>query len=320
MNKQLIGYNIVSPLHLINFLAYWLSNKDIYNKVIVFIDYYWGYNIIPEKYLNFCKMNNIEIYFNCDNKEKMICCNENIISDMIFVNSIVVKILLKYKKKICKVIIVDEGLSTYAGFNNWKKAVKREQKIDVYFLPYLFKKIIKKLTEKVLYRDCMIDFRSFSMKNCTMQDKYRVAIHDLFSFMYADHIKMQQENDLIVFCSQPLVDLNIMTEMEFSSYLLKIQDKVRKQGFSLVIKKHPAEKKFDYEKYGLTVLNYDGMLEEYAFLHPMRGIISATSTSSLLVPALYGIDSFIMDYKMVNELGKIAKMIFFKYTKSLEEL
>lgn len=320
MSLQLVAYGVSGSLHLMNFLAFWYSNKNKYSKVIVFIDCYWGYNIISEKYLEFCKKNNMDVYINESNKQQIIFYDEDIHSDLVFVNHVSSKVLLKYKKKIHNVILIDEGLSAYTGFNNWKKAMKREKNKDVSFLLYLLRKTQRNFAEKILYRDYVIDFRAFSIKNGKMQEKYREAIHNLFSFMYANHIKKEQENNVIVFCSQPLVDLNMMTESDFSAYLLNIQDKVNQKGFSLVIKKHPVEKKFDYEKYGLTILDYDGIFEEYAFLYPMKGMISTSSTSSLLVPALYGIDSFIMDYTMVDELGKTAKRIFSNYTKPLEQL
>lgn len=320
MSLQLVAYGVSSPLHLINFLAFWCSNKNVYSRVIVFIDHYWGYSIIPEKYLEFCKSNNMELYVNQSDKEQVIFYDENVQSDLVFVNYTLHKMLLKYKQQICNAIIIDEGLSAYAGFKNLKKAIKRERNRDVRFLLHLSRNIRRGFVEKIFYRGRVINFRAFSMKNGKMQDKYREAIHNLFSFMYANNVKKEQENNVIVFCSQPLVDLNMMTESDFSAYLLNIQDKVNKKGLSLVIKKHPVEKKFDYEKYGLTVLDYDGIFEEYAFLYPMKGMISATSTSSLLVPALYGIDSFVMDYAMLDEFSKTAKMIFFNYTKPLEQL
>lgn len=321
MYKQLVAYSVASPLHLINFLAFWFVHKQDYKRVIVFVNCYWGYNIIPNKYLDFCKKNNMEVYIDKEHKrDEIIFSNNHFISDLVFISNVALRVFFKYYNKIQNVILIDEGLSTYSGFKNAKNANKREKNRNISFLTYFFKKALQFFIEEIFYKKSTINFLAFSKKNGLMKEEYRESLHQLFSFMYSKDLESDKYRDIIIFCTQPFVDLGVMTEKDFSLYLLKIQDQVYQKGYSLLIKKHPVEKKFDYEKYGFNVLDYDGIFEEYVFIHSIRGMISAMSTSSVLVPALYGINSFVTDYAMVNELSKVVEIIFKNYTQPLDDL
>lgn len=326
MSKQLVAYNVVSPLHLINFLAYWFAQKDNYERVVVFVNFYWGYNIIPDKYLDFCKENNIEVYYNEEkNRDAVIFERTAIMTDMVFVSHIAIGVFIKYYRRIHKVVLIDEGLSTYAGFKNIRNATKREKNKannkgnDEFFLPYAIKNTVKNSIENIFYKKNTINFLAFSKKTGKMKNEYRKAFLQLLSFMYPNRIESNNEK-VILFCSDPYVDLKVMTEQEYFLYIKNIQEKVHQKGYTLLIKKHPAEKKFDYKKYNLSVLDYEGIFEDYVFLHPIKGMIADCSTSSMLVPALYGIESFITDSAKLNDLSKEAKLIFSNYTRSLDLL
>lgn len=311
IKKNLIAYSIVSPLQLVNFLSYWNFHKKKYNKVIVFFDFYWGYNIICQRYLDFCEKNSIEIHCNCESKDIFLNSPEK--KDLVFVGSPSVKILLK-KNNLSEVIVIDEGLSTYAGFKNLKNANKREKNVELSFLKYNIKKIFF-LIYSIFIKDIKY-FLAFNKKSGYINKDYKKAILDLLVVLGQD-IPVENCQKTIVFCSQPYVELGLMSENEYISYLYNIKIKIEDKGGEFVVKKHPVEKIVNYELYGINVLNFDGIIEEYVCVNRIWGVISKVSTSSILLPALFEVESYIVDTEYLIELDSCAVRIFGNYTQLL---
>lgn len=315
IKKKLIAYSIVSPLQLVNFLSYWHSHKEIYNKVIVFVDFYWGYNIICQRYLDFCEKKSIEIYYNSDNKDIFLNTPEK--KDIVFVGAPSVRILLK-NNRIDQVVVVDEGLSTYAGFKNLKKANKREKNVELSLFKYNIKKIFF-LIYSIFFKEIKYFF-AFNKKTGYVNVDYKNAILDFLPVLGED-IPVENRQKTIVFCSQPYVELGLMSESEYISYLHAIKLKIEDRGGVFVLKKHPVEKIVDYESYGIDVLSFDGIIEEYVCINRISAVISKVSTSSMLIPALFDdVNCYLVDFAELKDFSSLAHKIFDNYCFNLREI
>lgn len=320
MNKKIIvGYSIVSPLHLINFLTYLNSSPLEYDKIYIFINKYWSNNIIPQRYLNYCKSIGIEILF--DNKlmikiiDKLIKSNAEL--ELVFVKNPSVSLLLKsylYDKKL-KIILIDEGVSSYAGNIHSLKATIRENGLIVGLKSLIIsfvRFILILLSKNKLYK-----FSAFDTSSFTVNQIYKKNFKKVLEFLYTykSGIKQDFYNSLL-FCSQPWIELGVMTEEEYSKLLHELSLKASKLSKELVIKKHPADTLFNYGNY--KVVNFDGCVEELVFHSKFSGVISLNSTSSLLISSCLDLESYILDFNQIKKLDKNLNILFNIYCSELK--
>lgn len=318
MKKSLVGYSIVSPLQLFNYLIYWNEHSNEYDNFIIFIDYYWGYNIIPDKYIVFCKENNINIHINMNINLKNKYLNNLDKYTVLFVGTPSIRLLLM-NSNYDNVIIVDEGLSTYAGFKNLKKANERETGKKLSYGNFLLKKFLIEIILAFKFKK-KEDFLAFNIQTGFINEKYKNGFLKLCNKIKKNNFTGKHcGRKVIVFCSQPFVELKIKKEIEYVEYLRNLKDFVNNKGFDFLVKKHPVEKIIDYSKYDLDTLEYNGIIEEYFYANNVEGIISAISTSSMLVPAIFGVKSYIVDYSPIDDLDICARKIFSNYTKSISD-
>lgn len=311
--KVLIGYSIVSPLHLINFLTFLNSNKNNFDKVYVFFSIYWSNAIIPERYVQYCKNKNIIVVFNDLEKKEIFkkIYKNNCDITFVCVKSPSIKIMFKqvFYKNIKNMVVIDEGLSSYAGYMHSVKAVVREKNIYFLFKFFIISIIIYVLSN--LNRKKVARYSAFSKQEIGLNRDYK----NNFSEVLYSIGKMNKcgfnYSDSILFCTQPWVDLGVMDAVNYKILLENLKIKIEKKGCKLLIKKHPADMVFDYD--GFDVLDFDGIVEELVLIKEFSGLISMCSTSSILVSSCFNIKSYLLSFDDLKNMDKNLQRLFKYY-------
>ena len=309
-NKNLIGYGIVSPLHLANFMSYYYCNSDSYDKLTIYLYDYWGGNILKNRYLDFFKSKNIEVKEKLD-IEELVCD-----FDIVFVGGVDWRVLYKIKNNVVNLIVIDEGLSSYVSFFGKKKSNKNLR---------LYKYIISNLIINLLtlsIKGAKLNFKMFDMVTMNINPDYRMGLFKYFhelNVLDRDVVGLEKTNT-IIFCAQPWVEMGEMSENIYINYIKEIKNNIESKGFDFVLKKHPAENMVDYKKYGISLLSDSRMIEEIVFSTKIKAIVSKCSTSSFLVPALFNTTSYLLDKNQLKFLGFSANKLFDKYCIDLNDL
>lgn len=316
--KVIIGYSIVSPLHLINFLSYLKSCEEEFYGKYIFLSNYWGDSIIPERYIEYCKVNNINVINNENEKQKIL--------DIIFERKLKISFvcvknpnLYVMKKSLAKnvenIIVIDEGLSSYAGFWHSLKASFREKGIKSggRFITYMcLMKFFKLFIWHKIYK-----FTSFIGVNVNPIYKqfFLEVLRDINISSYSNQIDQKS----ILFCTQPLIEVGLMSYDEYEKMLSQVKAICDTNLISLLIKKHPVDNIFKYSDY--NVVEFDGIVEELVVAQKnISGTISSCSTSSLLIPALINKESYIVSFDSLNTMDYNLKKLFKRYCKPIEDI
>lgn len=312
IKKTLVGYGIVSSLHLANFMAYWSLNSSEYRECIIFVEKYWDKIIVDDKYLKYCKSQGIKVFVCLDDK-KSILKGEKII-DLVFIKDIGYKATINSMLdcNFNKVIVVDEGVSSYTSYSHMKRAVEREKGVKLNHYKYFFKKIISSFL-CFFFRNSFEKKRMF-ISGLEINPLYKKGLLKYFSNMNSEE-EVLNLNNVVLYCSQPYVELGIYELNDYLSNLKKLKNNIEKKGLKLLIKPHPVEKEIDYKAMGFNLLDYNGMIEEYVYINRVGSVISNNSTSSLLLPAIYGVESFIFNWDDIDSLGGDAEKLFKRYCK-----
>lgn len=319
-SRTLVGYGITSPLHLANFMSYLLVHRSNYNEYHVFIHQYWNYNIIPLRYIEQCERIGVRFHYDMDYaNQKIKDLNKGL--DCVFINMPNIGLVVKKFGflKIRNIIIIDEGLSSYNSAGNNRKAFHRESGRLPSYKKYIVNNIINFLL-KIYYHKNYISYPIFNKYDYSINLSYKAGLIDFFNLLGCEGDK-KINNKAVIFCAQPWVELNVLKEDEYIANLNKIKNEVEGFGYSLYIKKHPVEKLIDYSSKGFFTLDFDGMLEEFVCYNNdnVVAIISTNSTSSMIIPPLFNVKSYLINFKDVESFGKHAKNIFIKYCLDFSE-
>lgn len=316
--KIIIGYSIVSPLHLINFLAYLKSCETDFHEKYIFLSNYWNNSIIPKRYIDYCKENNINVIFHQDEKK--------IILNLVFERKLKISFVcvknpsLYILKKgltnnIEKIIIIDEGLSSYAGFMHSLKASFREKGIKGggSFLIYMY--ILKFL--KLFNQHKICNFAAFY--GTDINSVYKKYFLEVLNDINISSLSDQIDQKSILFCTQPLIEVGLMSYDQYEKMLAKVMSVCENNKIILLIKKHPADNIFIYS--GYNIIEFDGIAEELIMNKKnIIGTISSCSTSSLLISAFINKESFIFSFDSLINMDANLMKLFKKYCKSFEKI
>lgn len=313
ISKVLIAYNIFSPLQLLNFLSFYNQNNRIYSKAVVFMDEN-VFNIVDKSYIQLCNKLKVDIQL----KNFNVFNFENIIFDIVFVSKVNAYFWPKYymnKNINCdKIILINDGISNYCNNLHRGKAALRESGWSG-----LVKFLITLNLNKFLYilnKKNIIEYNIFNKENIEINEKYKDSFIGVLKLINRNN-KFEKG---IVFCSQPLVELGITTEKKYIEDIVFIKNKIGKMGYKLYIKKHPKENLIDYNAYGISVINFNGIVEELFLNDNFYAVISNCSTSSILISALFNTKSYVYDTKVLKNSGFLINQLFNKYCDNIDEL
>ncbi|WP_270428624.1 polysialyltransferase family glycosyltransferase [Acinetobacter johnsonii] len=316
--KVIIGYSIVSPLHLINFLSYLQSCDDTFDYKYVFLNKYWSGSIISERYISYCKQKKVDVIF-CENEKERILkslfkSEQNIY--FVCVKNPNLYVLRKgFYKNVKEITVIDEGLSSYAGFFHTFKASLREKGIKggARFLIYI--QVMKIISFFIRHK--INKFTAFHNKD--VNPTYKKYFLDVLKNIDSSHYLRKVEGESILFCTQPLIEVGLMSYDDYMGMLTKVDEYCRKNKISLLIKKHPVDNIFEYS--GYNVLDFDGVVEEFVLNQKnIIGVISSCSTSSLLIPAFMNKKSYIVSFESLNGMDSNLKKLFERYCESIENI
>lgn len=313
--RTLIGYGLVSPLHLANFMAHYYSSPYNYERLIIFIYNYWGSNILPEYYLKYLNDNSIEVIYSNNLKElKHVIKKEVNDIELVLVSNFNWKVIARTSSKVKYVTVIDEGLSSYRSFSSLKAD---NPNLKLYKI--ILSKILSRLTTSILSKE-RAKFKMFDIDSLKINPLYRKGLFQYFESLkhFVDSNDNKNFSNTILYCSQPWVELNVMSEQDYIEYINQIKTNIENQGSEFMLKKHPAEHVIDYDAHKISTLDDNRMLEEIIYTTKFKAIISRTSTSSFLVPALFDIESYLINLDDIKSLGRDASRLFEKYCQNID--
>lgn len=309
----LLGFSIISPLHLINFMTIYMRNKEAYEVAYVGLSGFLKTRNVPERYLDFCKKQGIN-FVEVHDINTILSNSKKMNFDFVFINNYAFKMVLKNISNIRYIYFIDEGISTYRT----KKSLIKVDKVEnnfIYFMQSSIKFFLKTLFE-IIFLGRVKRLNFFNKNDYTVNAEFKNDFVSILKKLPYEG-KGSKEN-IVLYCSQPFLELSKVSESDFKKSLNLIKNKVESKGYSLLIKKHPAEYIFDYEGNGFEVLDFNGMLEEYIIKYPIVSLISKNSTSSLLANALIDVPSYILDYNDSESLDENLMILFSKYCLPFE--
>ncbi|WP_259397860.1 alpha-2,8-polysialyltransferase family protein [Pseudoalteromonas sp. SR43-2] len=205
-------------------------------------------------------------------------------------------------------IKIDDGIGSYANFLYRYKAFIRERgisiKVGVFPIWYALMTIIEmiKLKER---------FASFD------NDSYRSC---LTGFIEVESGLVEEEYAL--FCSQPYVDIGVLTESEYKKILYCAEKLAKGKGIPLKILRHPADRGFDYSSY--EVINTCSIFEEFVCKNKnqIKLVLGINSTCLITASNIFGIESISIQNtffsKMTNNFPVKIKELFKKSSKKVD--
>lgn len=314
ISKCLISYKVFSPLQLLNFLSFYNKNEKLYFKAIIFMDESL-FNSIDKSYIELCYQLKVEIQLK---KFNALSLKKNVY-DVVFVSRVNAYFWPQYYKnksiRFDKIIIIDDGISNYCNNLHVIKASLREGGLGG-----LIRFLITLNLNKILYsfnKNKIIEYSIFNKKNLQVNEDYKKSFISILKLI---NRKDRRFENGVVFCSQPLVELGITTEKKYIEEIISIRSKIEEMGYKLYVKKHPRENLVDYGKYSISMIDFDGIVEELFLNDSFYAVISNCSTSSILIPALFNTKSYIYDTKIIKNSGFLINQLFNKYCNNLDQL
>lgn len=312
--KVLVAYQIFSPLQLLNFLSFYNQNKTIYSKAVVFIDENVC-NTIDKSYINLCNELKVEIQSNKINFFDF----EKGIFDVVFVSRVHFYFWpMFYQNKniyFDKIILINDGISNYCNNSHVIKATLREgdcMAVVRFFTTFFLNKILYGFNKGKI-----IEYNIFNKDTLEINEKYKNSFIQILRSVNRNNKKFKKG---IVFCGQPLVELGLMTEEKYIKEIIFMKNRINEMGYELYVKKHPKENLIEYEKYNISIIDFKGVVEELFLNNNFYAVISNCSTSSLLIPALFNVKSYIYSTKNFEKSGFLINQLFSKYCHTIDQL
>lgn len=318
----LFGFSIISQLHFLNFMTYFISHKDVYSEAVLIIGKYWDKEIISSEYIKFAKANNVKVFFDIDRKVVLNDYMKNSKElDFVFVNNVSIKIAVLdfLGLNVNKIIIVDEGISSYASETHRHHSIIREKGYAWFLIRHFFNRITNFyffLKEKKVFF-----FKIFDIKSLEVNPEYQKTFIKILKEIYVERnfVNTYEGLNIVLFCSQPYVDLGMITSEKYKQEMLHLKKRVEKKGMQLVVKKHPAENLFNYNSIGIPCLHFNGAIEEFLANEKVKCLISKSSTSSLLAGSLLKVNSYVISYDELKHMGGILDDLYRKYCMEVKD-
>ncbi|WP_409306245.1 polysialyltransferase family glycosyltransferase [Pectobacterium sp. B1J-3] len=311
--KTLVGIKISSSYQLINFLALYDEVRFIYEKAIVYKYNYWGDDKIYKRYLDFAEKMGVEVKE--ATREKDIVNDLNVEGKSVFFNrefdfvyvnniSIVIKLSFPYSKS----FIISDGLGMYGDIFTYIGAYKREKKVNDYSLCVFFAGINFLLKKMAGYLFKSSSFSLFDPLTLKINKRYIESIKKIFNESLSSLPKLK--NGTMIFISQPLVQLGIISHGEYSSIINRLKKIANDEGLDFLIKLHPVELSGN-EYISSDFFQFDGLIEEACVIDKnVKVVVSFLSTGSLNIEFLSDAKNYILPVSILNlRLSKKQKIL-----------
>ncbi|WP_367987888.1 polysialyltransferase family glycosyltransferase [Vibrio sp. NTOU-M3] len=300
LKKSLIIFS-KSDYQLLNAIIAIRKNNQVYEELIICHLGYWNNQSLLRHHIEGHKFT----FF--DNENEVLSYIKNKKIDII---SAKFNPLLKINLNIDKYICIDDGLGSYANFFHLYKAAIREKntiKLKLLYPVYFFATIIM---HKLGFYE-----KDHVYKNGEIDVEYKNHLLKILSELAIDHNanKLEIKNkNRVLFCSQPYVDLGVLSTAEYEIFLNKVQNYF---GENILILKHPGDKLFSYK--GYDVVECD-MFEIFMAnnINNISVVTSINSTCLLTASSVFDIRSISFhDEKTKNLNDSFSKEIELLWNK-----
>jgi hypothetical protein len=307
--------------HLLNFLAFLEKHKKKEDNAEIIYSPYWDSSELPIDLKDYCAFLNIKVVLTESNllsnvlinKVKVPHNNLQIVAVSLHVSLLLKVILFKLYKNV-DVFFIDDGIGSYSGFIARLKAVQREKnKYYLLLFPFYY------YTQKMLARIIGEKFAMLEPSTWNVNIDYKTSMLTVLQKLKSDEAKLYKPS--IVFCTQPYVDLKVLSASEYTQILDSIFKISKINGWELIIRKHPADRVFDYTDFHVSDNNE--LFESFLMCNTdkIKSVISIDSTCLLTASALFNINSSRVDCS-ISRLNYATfnyqlKSIFERYTKKL---
>lgn len=285
----LIGVNVTSPFQLVCFISYLKNNLNKFDKIILYTYNYWGKGQIYDSYMDALSFFNVDVRSISSNGELIgSVINElKSNSDVTFfcVNSPYFP--FKFFKPTCKFVVISDGLGTYSGLLKSIIISAKEKSINLFSYKFILL-ILKRFA--VSFFSIVIKYESYMLYS-----PYSLKKSNEFSSSLRDTLKSFKSNRTglpgpsLIFLSQPLVQLGLLSEVDYMGCLNRAREFANKEGLDFFIKLHPTEIKIfnslDYKD--IKPYHYDGLIEEACVNDDnIKVVVSFFSSGLYMIPEL----------------------------------
>ncbi|PLW68659.1 polysialyltransferase family glycosyltransferase [Pseudohalioglobus lutimaris] len=309
---DIVGYKIISPLHLATLMAYasLFRQTEARLKVLVIVSKGpWAKNILrrPDR-----TRGNMDITFvdeadfelnksplwplylllkplvtllsKLSGRNTKPLCSPTMASVMFTVGSW--RRMLRYKP-----VILDEGIGSFNLSHSFRQEAERQasNQITRKILAWVYAKIWNHLTALGGERVSLFSFIEGTPSiNQDIAERYRATFLENYSLGKAS-VDLQPNTVLIL--TQPFSEMGICSEREMLDALKSMKEQIEEMGAQPAIKTHPAETSGKYDHLGIEQLTYAGPAEDLfaAKTQSIKEVWGFSSTSLITGSALFGL-------------------------------
>ncbi|BEU02756.1 hypothetical protein OAG1_15560 [Agarivorans sp. OAG1] len=272
MNNQTVLY-VKSDFQLLNAWIYYKNFLSSHSDCVILFSGYWSSGSKIARYLvsenSLIDISLKDFVLNCD-------------GDVVIVAG-GYKHSIRALKNVVDYICIDDGIGSYASFVHLYKSAVREKGLVKMFLAfpvyYLYLKLYKRMGFYKVYH---------SILERELKPEVINGIFDVANCLPRDLKSPLGQKKYVVFCSQPYIDMGVISSCEYSSML----DRVYKDfNLELLVLKHPGDRMFDYKGFKVVenVHSESFIVENKSAIEALVGV---NSTTLIVGSALLGFKSF----------------------------
>lgn len=340
---DVVGYRIISPLHLAALLAYssrFISAKKPLKILVVVSKGPWENSIlscfssnsneteidfIDETSLNTKISHSWAIYLTLNpiftllswttrRKRKPLCAPT--MASLKFVSSSLCRTVY------LRPVVLDEGIGSFNAEPGFLKEAERRtnSRMARSFLVFIYRTLWSNLELIGAERITLFKFnRGQPIIDNDIATSYKITFLQIYK-LRNQSVFLEPNTALIL--TQPLSEMGICSEAQLLNAVTKIANEITSTGANPIIKTHPAESKGKYNCLNIKTLDYEGAVEEiYAGNHQkIKEVWGFHSTALITASALYELKAKSVKTpwlsNFLDNLDSEAKALYKKYTDS----
>ncbi|GMQ47865.1 polysialyltransferase family glycosyltransferase [Vibrio sp. 10N] len=306
--RVLVGVNINSPYQLMSFVSYFQANANNFERAVVFKRDVWGYNQIYQPYLDLLSTLNIQlIEQQMSPKSLGVYFKDEGISvvTLVIINDVNPQ-YYHYSGLSVELVIIADGLGYYGDARSRFLATQRESDFSKLAL---FKTALNYYIKKVY--DSLRNPKRFTIaevkQNIVINNDYTYSLKSVFDKVI---LEPQLKRPALIFVSQPLVKLGLMSQQAYDDHLDFLQRFADNKGLDFFIKPHPSEID-DLRKY--NIFNSPAIIEHAMYYESnIKCVVGFSSTSLINIKLLYDVEVWrldLLDASLSSKQNKLLNMI-----------
>lgn len=301
------------------------ETQKAFQKKVLYIKPYWGNKSLNQKYIRILGTLNVK----CVLTTSTFCLKDfclksaNVGDDIFYVSNKIdaiayISMLFGKCRNTLNFVMIDDGVGSYSNFLHLYKTSINEKNALKMLLLFPFYYLLKRIVEKLVKAH---HFGMLDMNTLNTNDEFVKYFRKALSLTIARKDDIPEKN-LLVFCSQPYIDLGRINEADYAHILEEVNKYSESKKLKLLVAKHPADTSFNYSGYEITPTC--GSFEEFAYLYSAQisEVWSINSTCLITASAIFDINSKSVDCSLSRKQKKSFsnKMIklFNKFTLTVD--